>query len=189
MKRQALHYPPQCLLLGNTNLKHVRRSDLGDSSSEWTVTNKSNMDLLSSWVSEKWTWSPIHCDILWFIWYEYIYQWIEILSFIYILGYLFSNFRVKNSNVEINACQIAPVLSSQEVEARITNLKKVWWNKEKNDVCCENSSCVVFGTREIDNLYFEEGNQDLIINKLRLIKLLSTSQRDVMVFTVSMVLL
>ncbi|KAK3876074.1 hypothetical protein Pcinc_019086 [Petrolisthes cinctipes] len=40
--------PSQCLLLGDTNLKHVRRTDLGDNCSVRTVTH-ANMDLLSSW--------------------------------------------------------------------------------------------------------------------------------------------
>ena len=137
--------PSQCLLLGDTNLKHVRRSDLGDNCSVRTITH-ANMDLLSSWVTEKLSWSPSHCVI-----YCGLFDVLEENSPDSIcdnLGSLVSNLKDKNSNVEIYVCDTAPVLMSQEVVTRITdyNEKLVEWGKQ-NGICVVKTAPVLADSR------------------------------------------
>ncbi|KAK4304167.1 hypothetical protein Pmani_023887 [Petrolisthes manimaculis] len=176
--------PSQCLFLGDTNLKHVRRSDLGDNCSVRTVTH-ANMDLLSSWVSEKLTWSPSHCVI-----YCGLYDVLDGKSpdSIYDnLGSLISNLKDKSSNVEICVCEIAPVLISQEVETRITDYNKnlVEWGKQNGVCVVKTVPALTLGCGETDDLCFEEENQIQLLNRLGIIKLLSTIDKQCNGFTLS----
>ncbi|KAK4316345.1 hypothetical protein Pmani_012474 [Petrolisthes manimaculis] len=176
--------PSQCLFLGDTNLTHVRRSDLGDNCSVRTVTH-ANMDLLSSWVSEKLTWSPSHCVI-----YCGLYDVLDGKSpdSIYDnLGSLISNLKDKSSNVEICVCEIAPVLISQEVETRITDYNKnlVEWGKQNGVCVVKTVPALTLGSGETDDLCFEEENQIQLLNRLGIIKLLSTIDKQCNGFTLS----
>lgn len=176
--------PLQCLLLGDTNLKRVRRSDLGDNCSVRTVT-RANMDLLSSWASEKLTWFPSHCVI-----YCGLYDIIDGKnpnSIYDSLGSLISNLKDKNSNVEIYVCEIAPVLMSQEIETKIIdyneNLSE--WGKQNGVRIVKTAPVLSLGNGEIDDLCFEEENQIQLLNRLGIIKLLSTIDKQCNGFTLS----
>ena len=176
--------PPQCLLLGDTNLKHVRRSDLDDSCSVRTVTH-ANMDLLSSWVSEKLSWSPSHCVI-----YCGLYDVLNGKNFDSVfdnLGSLISNLKDKSSNVKIHVCQIAPVLMSQDVNTRITeyNENLVEWGKQNGVSVVKTAPVLTLGSGETDDMCFEEDNQIQLLNRLGIIKLLSTIDKQCNGFTLS----
>ena len=113
--------PNNCLLLGDTNLRQVLRSDLHDTCRVRTIP-EANMDLLRSWVTEKLTKTPSDCVI-----YNGIYDLLEDKTPAIILdnlGALISDLKEKNTNMNVYVCQIVPSPMCQEMHAKIEDYNK-----------------------------------------------------------------
>lgn len=62
VESQKINIPSKCLLLGDSNLQHIRKSDLADTCSVRTIA-RANLDLLRTWLNEKLQWTPSCCVI------------------------------------------------------------------------------------------------------------------------------
>ena len=171
--------PTDCLLLGDTNLQKVLRSDLADTCSVRTITG-ANMDLLRSWVTEKLNRSPSDCVI-----YGGVYDILcDVAPEIILdnLGVLISDLKEKNTEMKIYVCETVPIPMSQEIQAKIDNynehLEK--WCEKNGVTIIKTVSTFRLGTGDLDDLCFEtaKDNVSMIFNRLGVIKLLGTIKKQ-----------
>ena len=100
------------LILGDTNLKDIRSSDLGENTYIRTL-NGANIDLIKSWVSEELKWEPTRCILICGI-HDILEE--EITSNILDnMGGLISELKKINGNMEIVICQLFPTLQTNEL--------------------------------------------------------------------------
>ena len=164
-----------CLLLGDTNLQRVLRSDLGATCSVKTITG-ANMDLLRSWVIEKLHRSPSECVI-----YCGLYDILRDVTpekILDNLGLLISDLKEKNSDMKISVCQIVPVPMSQETETKIDDYNRHLekWGESNGVTVIKTVPSFRLGTGDIDDLCFEtaKDNELLVLNRIGIIKLLGS---------------
>lgn len=170
--------PSFSLMLGDTNLRRVLRSDLGDNCSVKTIV-KANMALLSSWVSENLQAIPSQCIL-----YGGLYDILDDKTpenILDCLGSLISDLKVKNSEMKIYVCQVVPVPEFPEIASRIVD-----YNEQLSKWCDRNGVNVVkthpeftLGTGNVDELCFDvEDDTCCILNRLGVIRLLNTLKKQ-----------
>ena len=175
----------RCLLLGDSNVRRVLRSDLHENCSVKTVA-RANMDLLRCWVNEQLKATPGECEI-----YCGLYDILEgktpenILD---CLGSLVSDLKERNSNMVINVCQIVPVPVSVEVQCSISdyNEQLVKWGEANGVGVVKTTPEFTLGTGSVDELCFEdEENRTILMNRLGVIRLLNTIEKQCSGFKLS----
>lgn len=167
--------PERTLLLGDTNLCKILRSDLKNDCSIRTV-NEANIDLLKSWVSERLNWTPaksvLYCGI------QDILSGATPNSMIDGLGALVSSLKEKNENMEIFICELVPNLKEEEMQAKVKeyNRKLIEWGFSNKINIIKTDLPFRLGTGEIDDMCFEgsERNSNIIFNRYGVIRLLDT---------------
>ncbi len=176
-QEEILATPNKCLLLGDTNLRKVRQSDLGDNCSVKTIP-EANIDLLRSWVCEQLHIIPSECII-----YCGLFDIIEGVSpenILSSIATLISDLRVKNNVMEISICQVAPVPSPQTLQCKIAEYNEhlTRWAELNGVKVIKTSTCHTLGTGEVDDLCFEKENKaNTILSRLGIIRLLTTIKR------------
>lgn len=167
-----------CLLLGDTNLRAIFNSDLDNSCTVKTIEG-ANMDLLRSWITDKLNKIPSTCII-----YNGIYDILEGKSPATILddlGCLISDLKEKNNNIKVHVCQVVPLVTSQENQAKTDDYNEhlIKWGETNgiNIIKCVSSFKLYTG--ELDDLCFNKKNDSIsVLNRLGVIKLLNTMKRQ-----------
>ncbi len=167
-----------CLLLGDTNLRAILSSDLDNSC--WVRTIKgANMDLLRSWVKEKLNKRLSTCII-----YNGIYDVLEGKSPTTILddlGCLISDLKEKNNNIKVHVCQVVPLATCQEYQAKIDDYNEhlIKWGETNGINIVKSVPSFRLYTGELDDLCFNTENDSIsLLNRLGVIKLLTTMERQ-----------
>ena len=111
------------LLLGNGNLNEVCLSDLEEGCSVKTVKD-STVDLLQCWVNEKLEWAPDKCIIYCGI--NDLLETQDVGKTLDDLGNLTSELKIRNENIEVFVCELAPSLKN-DLNGRIDNFNKKNW--------------------------------------------------------------
>ncbi len=176
-QEEILAIPNKCLLLGDTNLRRVRQSDLGDNCSVKTIP-EANIDLLRSWVCEQLHIIPSECII--YCGLFDIIDGISLENILSSLATLISDLRVKNNLMEISICQVAPVPSPQTLQCKIIEYNEhlTRWAELNGVRVIQTSTCHTLGTGEVDDLCFEKENKaNSILSRLGIIRLLTTIKR------------
>ncbi len=165
------------LLLGDENWTHAKVSDVQKNVSIRTI-KEANIDLLKCWVSEKLNFISTLCII-----YCGIYDIIENVCFETIFdnySSLVSEPKEKNNNMTIHECQFAPVIRSQETQAKICD-----YNEHLRMWCESNSISIIktddafrLGTGETDDMCYdmERDSPGSTLNRqgvIRLLKIIS----------------
>lgn len=175
----------KCLLLGDTNIRRVQRSDLQDNCSVKTVV-RADMDLLRSWVKEKLKEIPNECVI-----YCGLYDILEgklpenVLD---CLGYLISDLKERKSDMKIIVCQIVPVPVALEIQGKISeyNGQLLKWGEANGVGIVKTTPDFMLGTGSVDELCFEnEENEPIVLNRLGVIRLLNTIEKQCLEFHLS----
>ena len=163
------------LLLGDTNLLHVKASDLGRKCMVRTIKG-GNCDLISSWVAEKLNWKPSNCVLV--CGTQDIIEGETPSNVLDRLGTLISQLKQVNENMVINICQLGPTLRTNEFEETI-----VYFNEQLEEWCKENGINLVksflafkLGNGEVDEICYDVGeeNSGVFLNRFGAIRLLST---------------
>lgn len=168
----------RCLLLGDTNLRPILRSDLHNNC--WVRTiHDANMDLLTSWVTQKLSQIPSECVL-----YSGIHDLLEESSPATILdnlGSLISALREKNSSMKVYVCQVVPLPTCQDVNDKIEdyNEQLTKWGEANGIKVIKTVPTFKLGTGELEELCFDIKNDSYFtLNRLGAIKLLSTIKRQ-----------
>lgn len=168
----------RCLLLGDTNLRPILRSDLHSNCCVRTI-HDANMDLLTSWVTQKLSQIPSVCVL-----YSGIHDLLEESSPATILdnlGSLISALREKNSSMKVYVCQVVPSPTCQDVNAKIEdyNEQLIKWGEKNGIKVIKTVPTFKLGTGELEELCFDVKNDSYFtLNRLGAIKLLSTIKRQ-----------
>lgn len=174
--------PSSCLLLGDTNLRRVLRSDLQDSCRVRTIP-EANMDLLRSWVAERLVKAPSECVI-----YNGTYDLLEDQTPEIILdnlGALISDLKEKNVNMNIYVCQIVPSPMCEEMHAKMEEYNEhlLKWGKANGVNIIETVSSFSLGTGEVDDLCFDlKQDSNSLLNRLGVIKLMDIIRKQCPMF-------
>ena len=149
----------QTLLLGDTNLLHVKASDLGRRCFVRTIKG-GNCDLISSWVAEKLNWKPSNCVLV--CGTHDLLEGDTPGNILDSLGSLIAQLKQVNENMVIYICQIGPTLRTNEFEETI-----VYFNEQLEEWCTKNGVILVktfltfkLGTGEVDEICYEEGGEN-----------------------------
>ena len=174
--------PSSCLLLGDTNLRRVLRSDLEDTCRVRTIP-EANMDLLRSWVAERLVKAPSECVI-----YNGTYDLLEDQTPEIILdnlGALISDLKEKNVNMNIYVCQIVPSPMCEEMHAKMEEYNEhlLKWGKANGVSIIETVSSFSLGTGEVDDLCFDlKQDSNSLLNRLGVIKLMDIIRKQCPMF-------
>lgn len=169
--------PNNCLLLGDTNLRRILRSDLQNNCWVRTIMGAS-VDLLRSWVTEKLSQIPSECVI-----YCGIYDILEEKSPVTILdnlGSLISDLKEKNSNMKVYICEIVPAPMYEEIQAKIEayNEHLTKWGETNGISIIRTLPTFKLGTGELDDLCFDVDNDSYsTLNRLGVTKLLTVIKK------------
>ncbi|KAK4289455.1 hypothetical protein Pmani_037572 [Petrolisthes manimaculis] len=172
---QALTPPvSHCLLLGDSNLRRVRTSDLGDNSSVKTI-HGANVDLVRKRISEQLnnkapTECVIYCginDILDESPHEIILDNI---------GALVTDLKEKNCSMKIYVCQIVPPNNSHGLKENIESFNEclIKWGETNGIIIIKTTPNFKLGTGELDDLCFEGDENNAILSRIGIIRLLDT---------------
>ncbi|KAK4306197.1 hypothetical protein Pmani_021972 [Petrolisthes manimaculis] len=168
-----------CLLLGDTNLRTIRRSDLQNEYQIRTIF-EANMDLLRCWINEKLSHIPSECILL----YNGITDILEEKSPTTILnnlGLLITDLKETNSDMKVRVCQIVPPSSPQEIQAKIHDYNEqiIKWGEANGIDVIKTVPSFTMSTGEIDDLCFEAKISPYpTLNRLGTVKLLNTIKRQ-----------
>ncbi|KAK3855973.1 hypothetical protein Pcinc_037657 [Petrolisthes cinctipes] len=167
-----------CLLLGDTNLRTIRRSDLQNEYQIRTIF-EANMDLLRCWINEKLSHIPSECIL-----YNGITDILEEKSPTTILnnlGLLIADLKETNSDMKVRVCQIVPPPSPQEIQAKIHdyNEQLIKWGEANGIDVIKTVPSFTMSTGEIDDLCFETKISPYpTLNRLGAVKLLNTIKKQ-----------
>ncbi|KAK4316782.1 hypothetical protein Pmani_012085 [Petrolisthes manimaculis] len=172
---QALTPPvSHYLLLGDSNLRRVRTSDLGDNSSVKTI-HGANVDLVRKRISEQLnnkapTECVIYCginDILDESPHEIILDNI---------GALVTDLKEKNCSMKIYVCQIVPPNNSHGLKENIESFNEclIKWGETNGIIIIKTTPNFKLGTGELDDLCFEGDENNAILSRIGIIRLLDT---------------
>lgn len=183
-KAPSPQIPSKCLLLGDTNLKRIVKSDLKENCSVRTIPY-ANMDLLRSWVREKLSWIPSDCVV--YCGLHDINDGLSSDAILDNLGSLISDLKDKNSAMNINICQIALVPMLTEINNKIAeyndNLKN--WGEKNGVSIIKIPPVFILGTGEVDDICFDNDDDLPTLNRLGIVKLLSTIEKQCPSFKLS----
>lgn len=110
--------PFTCLLLGDTSIRRIQRSDLHDRCYVKTVA-LANVDLLRCWVNEQLKVTSSECEIYYGL-YDILY-WKPPENNLGSLGFVVSALRERHCNMKINVCQSVSVSVSSETQYTISD--------------------------------------------------------------------
>lgn len=167
-----------CLLLGDSNLSAILRSDLHHNCRVRTIPG-ANLDLLRSWVNEKLQKSPSECII--YCGTADILEKHSSAAIFDNLGALISDMKEKNSTMTVHVCQVVPYSTHQEIQERIEGFNDdlVKWAETNGIPVINTAPTFTLGTGDIDDLCFDkETNSCATLNRLGAIKLLSTINKQ-----------
>lgn len=163
-----------CLLLGDTNLRKILRSDLQEN--YWIRTIfKADMDLLRSWKKEKLSQTGSECIL-----YDCIFDIHEEkspTSVLNNLSFLIAALKEKNSAMKVHVSQLVPPPMSQEIQAKTIDYNEhlMKWGEANGINITKTVSAFMLSTGEVDDICFDmENNPFPVLNRLGAIKLLST---------------
>lgn len=134
-KVRATHpsIPSKCLLIGDTNLRRMLKSDLKENCQIKTVKG-SNIDMQRQWVHKFLKVIPTECII-----YSGMYDILNNVSTDVILdnlGYLISDLKDKNNNIKTYVCQIVPMPIPHAAQTKV-----VEYNEQLVEWCRHNKDC------------------------------------------------
>ncbi|MEL6987306.1 MAG: hypothetical protein AAGK97_05700 [Bacteroidota bacterium] len=165
--------PHRTLLLGDTNLSHVRAGDLREGCSVRTIQD-ADINLLRSWINEQLSWTPDSCILFGGI--SDVLGEKTPLEIIDDLSLLISDLKSKNAEMNIYVCQLVPTLHSDELQAKINELNDEIFK------CCETNNINILNvnlpfrlaTDDIDEMCYDFGAETpgLYLNRLGAIRLL-----------------
>ncbi len=167
--------PPvsHCLLLGDSNLRRVLSSDLGDNCSVKTI-NGANIDSIRRWIQDRLNKTPTECvlycgisDVLDESPHEIILDNI---------GALVSELKEKNCNMKIFVCQIVPPCVSQDLKENIESFNEhlLKWGETNGISILKTTPNFKLGTGEIDDLCFENDANSAVLSRIGIVRLLDT---------------
>lgn len=163
------------LLIGDENLSKVKSSDLGRGCSIRTI-NDADIHVFRSWISRKLNWKPSEC-----IFYGCLADIKDSLSPSDILDnltLLISDIRTVNPDIMITICKLAPVVSSQEDQAKVNefNDELEKWGQCNNIKVISTNLPFQLANGDIDDICYEmEGpNSGFCLNRLGAIRLLDS---------------
>ena len=146
--------PEGSLLLGDTNLSPVRRSDLHQQCSVRTIKG-ANIDLINCWVKEKLHLTPKACIL--YCGVQDIFDGSELEVIYDGIGSLIANLKQANESMEIFLCELAPVPQVQEFDEKINN-----FNQQLPTWCETNGIKVIktnlqyrLGTGDVDQMCYD----------------------------------
>lgn len=160
-----------CLLLGDTNLSSIFRSDLHHNCRVRTIPG-ANMDLFRCWVNEKLRKTPSECII--YCGTTDILEEHTSATILDNLGTLVSDLKEKNNTMNVYVCKVVPYNEIQErIEGFNESLDK--WAETNGISVIDTVPTFTLGTNELDDLCFDkEIDSHFSLNRLGAIKLLST---------------
>ena len=162
------------LLLGDTNLSSVRRSDLHQQCSVRTIKG-ANIDLINCWVKEKLHMTPRACILYCGI--QDIFDGSELEDIFDGLGSLIANLKQTNERMEIFICELAPVPQVQEFDEKINNFNNQLpaWGESNGIKVIKTNLQYRLGTGDIDQMCYD-GTQMIegkFLNRFGIIRLLN----------------
>lgn len=137
------------------------------------------MGLLISWIDEKLTQIPSECVL-----YGGIYDIIEEKSPTAILNNLdclITALKEKNSAMKVHVCQLVPPPTTEEIQAKILDYNEhlTKWGEANGINIIKTAPIFVLSTGEVDDMCFDtENNSRPVLNRLGVIKLLSTIKKQ-----------
>ena len=167
--------PEKTLLLGDTNLSKILRSDLVDSCKIRTI-NEANIDLLRCWVNEKLNWNPVKAVL--YCGMSDVIADRNVSDVIDGLGTLVASLKEKNEAMEIFICELVPDMKEEALQSKVKdfNRKLIEWGYNNQVNIIKTDLPFKLGTGEIDELCFmgKEVDAPLTFNRYGAIRLLST---------------
>ena len=170
--------PITCLLLGDSSLQPILRSDLHAHTRVRTIA-EANMDLLRSWVIEKLNQIPSECVI-----YSGIYDILDEKSPAAILdnlGSLISDLKERNNDMNIYVCQIVPSPTCPIIQVKIEdyNTQLFKWGEANGIDIVQTVPPFLLGTGELDEFCYDmRDNSHSLLNRQGIIKLLTAIERQ-----------
>lgn len=164
---------PHCLLLGDSNLRRVLSSDLGDKCSVKTIYG-ANIDSIRRWIQDHFNKAPTECVL-----YCGISDVLEESPHEIILdnmGALVSDLKEKNCSMKIFVCQIVPPNVSQDLKESIEyfNDHLLKWGETNGINILKITQNFKLGTGELDDLCFENDASGEVFSRIGIIRLLDT---------------
>lgn len=165
--------PLHCLLLGDSNLRRVSRSDLANNCSIKTI-HDANIDLLRSWVTETMNQAPSVCVI-----YCGINDIIEESPSDKILdnlGSLTSVLKEKKPDIKLYICQVVPpaMLDQLSAQTEAYNDHLLRWGESNGVTIIKTLRYFGLSTGDLDDLCFECGDDSSLFSRLGAIRLLDS---------------
>lgn len=178
--------PEKTLLIGDSNLRHVRMSDLGKDCAIRTIPGAS-ADILRCWVNEMLEWTPTRCIL-----YCGIHELIDNVSPDLILDDIASlilDLKKKNETMGIYVCELVPPVSLDELTDRVKqfNDKLKEWSNKNGIPMIQTHLSFSLGTGEIDEMCFlsESDDEGIFLNRYGVLRLLSVMSKQCSYFTLA----
>ena len=167
------------LFLGDTNLKDVKSTDLGENCYIRTI-NGANIDLMRCWVTEKLNWSPSRCILYCGI--NDIIDGLAPNTILDNLGTMITELKNVNESMQIYICQLVPTLRADEYEQTIHyyNNQLHDWSVTNGVTILETQPSFKLGTGEVDDLcfYVDNDNPGIFLNRYGVTRLLTTINKQ-----------
>ena len=163
------------LLLGDTNLIHVKASDLRRNCLVRTIKG-GNYDLISSWVAERLNWKPSNCVLV--CGTHDVLEGGSSINILDSLGSLVAQLKQINEDMVIYICQIGPTLKTDALGEKLVHFNEQLenWCKENGVILIKTFLAFKLGTGEVDNSCYDvsEEYSGVFLNRVGVIRLLST---------------
>ncbi|MEL6989196.1 MAG: hypothetical protein AAGK97_15395, partial [Bacteroidota bacterium] len=168
--------PHRTLLLGDTNLTHVKTTDLGNDCNVRTIKD-ADINLLRSWISNQLNWIPDSCILFGGI--SDILDGKSPSEIVDDISLLVSDLKSKNPEMNLYICKLIPTLQSDELQAKINELN------DEIEKCCQTNEINILNanlpfklmTNDIDEMCYDIGdesseNSGIFLNRFGAIRLL-----------------
>ena len=166
--------PEGSLLLGDTNLSPIRRSDLHQQCFVRTI-KEANIDLINCWVKEKLHLTPKACILYCGI--QDIFEGSDLGDIFDRIGSLIANLKQANERMEIFICELAPVPQVQEFDDKINNFnhRLLAWSEDNGVKVIKTNLQYRLGTGDIDQLCYDgtQVTEGKFFNRFGIIRLLN----------------
>ena len=166
--------PERTLILGDTNLKDIRTSDLTNQCSIRTIKG-ANTDLIKCWISEKLQWAPGNCIL--YCGLQDIMDGSLAEDILDRLGSLVAGLKQINEEMNIYICELVPVVRVQEYDESINNFNNqlATWSTNNGATVIKTNLQYRLGTGEVDQMCFHKDieNNGNFLNRYGVIRLLN----------------